>query len=112
MPDWIEISSTFEPFPPEVVQAGLDLGESAAITLCLRKNADALLIDESPGRIIAAKPGIRTIGILGILIESQKRKLIPTVKFLLEKLEGGRVLDRAGFAQSCFATGWRIISCS
>jgi predicted nucleic acid-binding protein len=84
MPDWIEISSTFEPFPPEVVQAGLDLGESAVITLCLRKNADALLIDESLGRIIAAKPGIRTIGILGILIESQKRKLIPTVKFLLE----------------------------
>lgn len=50
LPDWIEILPSPQSFPPEVVQAHLDLGESAAIALCLNQHADALLIDESLGR--------------------------------------------------------------
>jgi len=87
LPDWIEILSSPQSFPPEVVQAHLDLGESAAIALCLDQKADALLIDESLGREVAAKLGVRTIGILGILIEARRRKFIPDVKTILERLE-------------------------
>jgi predicted nucleic acid-binding protein len=87
LPDWIEIISSPQSFPPEVVQAHLDLGESAAIALCLDQKADALLIDESLGREVAAKLGVRTIGILGILIEARRRKFIPDVKTILERLE-------------------------
>ena len=85
--DWIEIISSPQSFPQEVVQAYLDLGESAAIALCLDQKADALLIDESLGREVAAKLGVRTIGILGILIEARRRKFIPDVKTILERLE-------------------------
>ena len=92
LPDWIEILSSPQSFPPEVVQAHLDLGESAAIALCLDQKADALLIDESLGREVAAKLGVRTIGILGILIEARRRKFIPDVKTILERLE-----TKAGF---------------
>ncbi len=87
LPDWIEILPAPLSFPPEVIQAHLDLGEAAAIALCLNQKADALLIDESLGREVAAKLGVRTIGILGILIEARRRKFIPDVKPILERLE-------------------------
>ncbi len=60
---------------------------TAAISLCLSLSADALLIDETLGRIVAAKLGIKTIGILGILIEARRRHLIPEVRIVLDRLE-------------------------
>jgi predicted nucleic acid-binding protein len=87
LPDWIEILPVLQPFPPEVVQAHLDIGESAAIALCLNQKADALLIDESLGREVAARLGVRTIGILGVLIEARRRQFIPDVKTMLQRLE-------------------------
>jgi predicted nucleic acid-binding protein len=87
LPDWIEILPAPKSFPPEVVQAHLDLGESAAIALCLKQKADALLIDESLGREVAARLGVRTIGILGILVEARRRQFIPDVKTMLQRLE-------------------------
>jgi hypothetical protein len=87
LPDWIEILPSPKSFPPEVIQAHLDLGESAAIALCLKQKADALLIDESLGREVAARLGVRTIGILGILVEARRRQFISDVKTVLQRLE-------------------------
>ena len=87
LPGWIEILPAPKSFPPEIVQAQLDIGESAAIALCLNQKADALLIDEKAGREVAAKLGVRTVGIAGILIDARIEKLIPSVKVLLERLE-------------------------
>jgi predicted nucleic acid-binding protein len=87
LPNWIEILSAPELFPAEVIQAQLDIGESAAIALCLKQKADALLIDELSGREVAAKLGVRTVGIVGILVDSKNEKLIPSVKVLLDRLE-------------------------
>jgi len=87
LPDWIEILPSPKSFPPEVIQAHLDPGESAAIVLCLNQKADVLLIDESLGREVAARLGVRTIGILGILVEARRRRFIPDVKTILQRLE-------------------------
>lgn len=87
LPGWIEISSAPTSFPAEVIEAELDAGEAAAIALFLKQKADALLIDESVGRNVAMKLGIRTIGIIRILLEARDRNLIPTVKDLLNRLE-------------------------
>jgi hypothetical protein len=87
LPNWIEILPAPGSFPVEVAQADLDPGESAAIALCLKEKADALLIDESLGRRVAGKLGIRTIGIARILIEARDRDLIPSVKLLLDRLQ-------------------------
>ena len=87
LPDWIEILPSPQSFPPEVVQAHLDVGESAAIALCLDQHADVLLIDESLGREVAVRLGVRTIGILGVLIAARRRQLIPDVKTVLQRLE-------------------------
>jgi predicted nucleic acid-binding protein len=92
LPNWIEIASVPQAFPPEVIRAQLDIGESAAITLCINQKADLLLIDEAAGREVATRLGVRTVGILGVLVDARNQKLISDVKSLLDRLE-----NEAGF---------------
>ena len=87
LPPWIEILSAPKSLPAEIIQAQLDMGESAAIALCLEQKADALLVDELLGREVAARLRVRTIGILGILIDAKNQKLISSLKGLLGRLE-------------------------
>jgi uncharacterized protein len=91
LPEWIEVMPA-PPLPAAVIVANLDPGEAAAIALCLGQMGEALLMDESIGRAIAASLGLRTIGILGILIEARTRALIPKVAPVLDRLE-----QEAGF---------------
>jgi len=51
-----------------------------------------VLIDESLGRAVATRLGLRTIGILGVLIEARRRQFIPSVVAVLDHLE-----KKAGF---------------
>jgi predicted nucleic acid-binding protein len=95
LPAWAEIVPVPKLDSPEVIAAELDPGEAAAFALFLELKADALLIDESLGRSVANKLGIRTIGIVRILIEARDRKLISNVKTLLDRLE-----NEAGFWMS------------
>jgi predicted nucleic acid-binding protein len=86
LPTWIEVLPPTL-IPVEVEEAELDPGESAAIALYLERKADALLIDESLGRKVAGKLGIRTIGIIRILVEARDQKLIHSVGELLDRLQ-------------------------
>ena len=92
LPAWIEISTAPQILPPAVIQAQLDVGESAAITLCLNQKADVLLIDEKAGREVATRLGVRTVGIAGVLVDAKNQKLVFSVKALLDLLE-----DEANF---------------
>jgi len=86
LPAWIEVLPS--PVPsPELAAANLDLGETAAIALCLSQSADALLVDESLGRAVALRMGLRTIGLLGILIDAKSRGVLEKVAPVLEELE-------------------------
>jgi predicted nucleic acid-binding protein len=87
LPNWIEILPVPKSFPIEIIKAELHAGEAAAIVLFLNQKADALLIDEKAGREIAAKLGVRTVGIAGILIDARIEKLIPSLNILLDRLE-------------------------
>jgi hypothetical protein len=87
LPDWISVLSDPQSLPLQITRADLDAGESAAIALCLNEKADALLIDEALGRRVAEELGIRTVGILGVLVQSRRRQLIPNVRILLDRLE-------------------------
>lgn len=64
----------------------VDEGESEAIVLSKELNADLLLIDERKGTQLARSLGIKTIGLLGILLLSKEKKLIPLVRPVLEEL--------------------------
>jgi hypothetical protein len=63
----------------------LDLGEAAAIALAAEREA-LLLIDERRGRQVAARLGLRHIGLLGALVVAKHRDLIPAVKPILDDL--------------------------
>jgi predicted nucleic acid-binding protein len=74
------------------LQAELDLGEAEAIALAVEKHADLLLMDERRGRQVAARMGLTSIGLLGILLEAKRREFLSEVKPILDDL-----IAKAGF---------------
>lgn len=83
----------------------LDAGEIQALGLAKKLNC-GVLMDEARGRKIAQRYDIKTVGILGLLIESKKQGLITEVAPLIEHLQAqdyrlstsliNSVLERAG----------------
>ncbi len=73
-PDWLEIQSVVTS-PDETLEA-LDFGEREAILLAERLEADLIILDERAARRVAAERGLKVVGLLGILAQSAKRKLI------------------------------------
>lgn len=65
--DWIDVVQD-----PPGQDLGLDPGETAAILLAEKLSADALLIDERCGRVVAAARGIAVIGTLGIVAGARR----------------------------------------
>jgi predicted nucleic acid-binding protein len=70
----------------------LDPGETEAIALGLELHADLLLIGEREGRAEAARLGLKTTGLLGVLLEAKALGLIERASPLLDDLT-----RRAGF---------------
>jgi predicted nucleic acid-binding protein len=65
----------------------LDPGEAEAIQLAVETRADVLLIDERRGTKIARECGLRTTGVLGILVQAKQRQLIQSVRPFLSALQ-------------------------
>jgi uncharacterized protein len=65
----------------------LDMGEVEALALALEVQADALLIDEAAGRRSARELGLRTMGVLGILVQAKECGLVPRIAPLLDRLQ-------------------------
>jgi hypothetical protein len=64
----------------------LDPGEVAALALAIEKRADAILLDEMAGRRAAQALGLRSVGILGVLLQAKTAGLIANVRTDLEAL--------------------------
>ena len=64
----------------------LDLGEAEALALAVELKADRLLIDERRGREVAARLGLRFIGVLGVLLEAKDRGHIAAVRPVIDQL--------------------------
>lgn len=95
LPNWVSVVDPRN--PPDISLARLlDAGESAAIQLTSRLNADLLLIDERIGRAEAARRGIPVAGTLGLLLEGFKRGLLadPSAVVSAMRLGGFRVSKR------------------
>lgn len=89
---WIETAAITNRPLLAAIQPQLDAGEAEAVVLAVETKADLLLMDERRGRRIATDLGLRVIGLLGVLVEAKHRKLLPSVKPLLDDL-----VARAGF---------------
>jgi uncharacterized protein len=72
---------------PPVFTVKLGAGEEEAIALALEVGADALLIDESTGRAAARRLGLKTTGVLKMLVHAKWSGRVIAVTPLLAKLE-------------------------
>lgn len=86
LPEWVQMRSLQQTSLTDEAFNLLDPGESAAINLAIELHADALLMDESEGRAVAQAHGLRTIGIVGILIQAHCAGLLPAIRPVIEDL--------------------------
>lgn len=92
MQDWITVRPVADYQLVSQLENELDKGEAESIALALQLQAAYLLIDELRGRHIAEKKGLKIVGLLGILVKAKEKKIIASVKFLLDRL-----MKEAGF---------------
>lgn len=86
-PPWLQVRQSSQLSAPYLFRR-LDEGEAAAIQLALDLHAEFLLMDEFLGRQAAAQAGLAVIGVLGILLESYRRRLINNPGAILSQLLG------------------------
>ena len=64
----------------------LNTGEAEALALALELQADTVLIDESLGRRVAVRLGLKTTGVLALLVRAKANGHVPEVAPLLDQL--------------------------
>jgi predicted nucleic acid-binding protein len=72
IPPWIRQQSPTSLLPSSQATSGLHVGELAALSLAIEVHADAILIDERAGYQLATRLGLKTIGLLGILLQAKR----------------------------------------
>jgi predicted nucleic acid-binding protein len=104
--DWIITKSAIDRKLVNQLDQKLDGAEAEAIVLAIELNADLLLIDEGKGRTIAQQFHLKTGGVLSVLIEAKRQKLIPDVKPLIEQM-----IQLTGFriSEELLEEIWRIV---
>jgi hypothetical protein len=106
MPTWVTSHVVSDAALVTQLQASLDAGESEAIALALELHADAVLMDETEGRCLAQARGLRTIGIVGILIQARHARLVPELGPLFLALR-----ERARFRLSSKVVNEALLAC-
>jgi predicted nucleic acid-binding protein len=90
--EWIVRRPLENGFLARALDGELDRGEAEAIALAVELGADLILMDERRGRAVAARFGLKMVGVLGLLIEAKRKGLLPRVEPVLSEL-----LGKAGF---------------
>lgn len=86
MLDWIEVKSCQDVNMVNNLLNEIDLGEAEAITLSVEIQANLLLIDEKLGRLKAKEFNVKTIGLLGILLDAKYQGVVSNVTQMMDRL--------------------------
>lgn len=86
---FIKVQSVKNPESASILkrETGLDQGESEAIILTDKQNADILLMDEAKGRAVSFQMGLRVMGTIGILMAAYEENEL-TADEVRECIEG------------------------
>jgi uncharacterized protein len=106
MPSWVNLQGVSDSALVTQLRATLDEGESEAIALAIEIHAEAVLMDETEGRCLAQARGLRTIGIVGILIQARHVGLVSELGPLFLSLR-----ERAKFRLSAKIMNEALIAC-
>lgn len=88
LPSWLQTRAPAA-IPASLASADLDAGEIEAIALALEIRADLLLIDEIDGRAAARAHGVKSAGLLGILLRAKEAGILPAVLPVVVLLRDG-----------------------
>jgi predicted nucleic acid-binding protein len=81
LPEWIHIR---EPHHSPAFEIALGSGERDAIALATEMRADWLLMDERDGTEQARRLGLKTIGVLGILLAAARENIVDARALLVD----------------------------
>lgn len=84
-PAWLEVVTPQHP-PSPLLEAYLNAGEAAVITLALELGVTRVIIDEQRGRKVARTMGLAVTGSIGVLLRAKREGLLATVKPSLEAM--------------------------
>jgi len=84
--DWIERRAVQNRPLAMALRERLDPGEAETLALAVECSPPFVLMDEKEGRRSAQRFGLKTVGVVGVLIEAKSRGLIAEVGPLLERL--------------------------
>lgn len=76
----------------DALRLDLDRGEAETIALALQLNADLVLLDEQAGRLAAQHLGLKTMGVIGLIVRAKQVGYLPAIRPLLDELR-----ETAGF---------------
>ncbi len=85
LPKWVCIQSKQKKQYP--LESILDRGEASSIAKAIDINADLIIIDELKARKVAKELGLKVTGTLGLFIMAKNKKLISSIKPLIEKIK-------------------------
>lgn len=84
-PSWLQVEDLAQPVN-RVVAALVDLGEGAAIQLCLERGITRVCLDERKARRVALAVGLEVTGALGLLARAKVLGLLPSLRPVFERL--------------------------
>ena len=87
LPDWVEIVAVKDKYKQQLFEIQIDKGESSAMTLSLETENSLLIIDDYKARKLAKTLNINYTGTIGILILAKQKKIISSIKPILEKIK-------------------------
>jgi predicted nucleic acid-binding protein len=97
---WLSVNPEYLSVSPYLANT-LDRGEAAVIQLALNENVDAVCIDETVGRRVAALNNLEVTGSIGVLLRARRQGLIPDIGAAIESMRragiwvGERVVNAA-----------------